>query len=291
MWYYSLNDEPAGPVDDEQLKALFSRGVINFDTLVWKEGMSEWKRYGSITLTAENVSPVAPQSTLSPYINEPGRPKGSGLRSLYGWWLATKIIATVVYPVLFYLSMRSAMAESTLTAVLMPFICVAGLAGVTSGILQYVLLYKLWKVGQDGYASTTAGKAVGFMFIPLFNYYWAFRAYWGLSKDLNKYCERYFADRADVEVRSSQSWISLTYLVISLGGGIFSNLIFRLIYGGDYASALASAATTPEGVFAAMTPMLIFIAGFILITTVLEIAMFNDFHQTAQSILEAEKRK
>ena len=61
-----------------------------------------------------------------------------------------------------------------------------------SSIYFLVVLYRLWK-----YAITTAkvegltpsiespGKAVGFLFIPLFGYYWAFIALGKLPKDLN----------------------------------------------------------------------------------------------------------
>lgn len=44
---------------------------------------------------------------------------------------------------------------------------------------------------QDKHARATPGKAIGFMFIPLFNFYWAFQAIWGCSKDYNKYIKRY----------------------------------------------------------------------------------------------------
>lgn len=53
-------------------------------------------------------------------------------------------------------------------------------------VVNMVFLYKIWEAIDDGYARTTPGKAVGFMFIPLFNIYWLFPAYWGFAKDFNK---------------------------------------------------------------------------------------------------------
>jgi uncharacterized membrane protein YdcZ (DUF606 family) len=41
-----------------------------------------------------------------------------------------------------------------------------------------------------GHARTTPGKAIGFLFIPIFNIYWASQALWGLSKDFNAYLQR-----------------------------------------------------------------------------------------------------
>lgn len=49
----------------------------------------------------------------------------------------------------------------------------------------------MWSIIQDGHARTTAGKAVGFLFIPFFSLYWAFQAYWGLAVDYNRFIARH----------------------------------------------------------------------------------------------------
>jgi len=54
-------------------------------------------------------------------------------------------------------------------------------------ITGYVILYKAWQAIQDGQPRTTPGKAVGFLFIPFYNFYWMFIAYWGWAKDCNAY--------------------------------------------------------------------------------------------------------
>jgi hypothetical protein len=58
-------------------------------------------------------------------------------------------------------------------------------------IVLMMLYYKMWDAIQDGYARTTPGVAIGFMFIPLFNFYWLFQAIWGYSKDYNAYLQRH----------------------------------------------------------------------------------------------------
>jgi len=52
-------------------------------------------------------------------------------------------------------------------------------------------LHKCWQVVQDGYARTTPGQAIGFLFIPFFNLYWQFVALHGLTKDMNAYLARH----------------------------------------------------------------------------------------------------
>lgn len=66
-----------------------------------------------------------------------------------------------------------------------------GYALFTYGIsIFYILLYKAWQPIQDKYVRTTPGKAVGFMFIPFYNFYWVFMAYWGFACDYNKFIQR-----------------------------------------------------------------------------------------------------
>ena len=54
-----------------------------------------------------------------------------------------------------------------------------------SGILTYIYLYRAWKCLQPGGATVSPGAAVGFMFIPLFNIYWIFKAIGGLPRQWN----------------------------------------------------------------------------------------------------------
>jgi len=65
------------------------------------------------------------------------------------------------------------------------------LLSVYAGVVALVMWYKAWKAIQDGHARTTPGKAVGFLFIPFFNLYWIFQAFWGFAKDYNSYLSRH----------------------------------------------------------------------------------------------------
>ena len=58
-------------------------------------------------------------------------------------------------------------------------------------IVLCIFLYKVWSAIQDGKARTTPGKAVGFLFIPIYNIYWMFQAILGFAKDYNAYIERH----------------------------------------------------------------------------------------------------
>ena len=58
-------------------------------------------------------------------------------------------------------------------------------------ISTLILLYKSWNVIEDGVTPVTAGKAIGFLFIPFFNIYWFFRVWGGYPVQYNNYLERH----------------------------------------------------------------------------------------------------
>lgn len=68
-----------------------------------------------------------------------------------------------------------------------PFLMFPAMLPMLMGVIALmVLIYKMWKAIQDGSPRTTPGAAVGLLFIPFFNLYWVFQAYWGWTKDYNR---------------------------------------------------------------------------------------------------------
>jgi hypothetical protein len=107
------------------------------------------------------------------------------------------ILFIIGYASMFYLmisAMRGGDSSATLGtaagAGTLLFVVVGGIALLYGSIVLLVLVYRMWQSIQDGHARTTPGKAVGFLFIPFFNLYWMFQAFWGFSKDYNSHVER-----------------------------------------------------------------------------------------------------
>jgi hypothetical protein len=68
---------------------------------------------------------------------------------------------------------------------------ILGMAGYLVTLLSvvpfYMTLFRAWKCLQPGgMARSTPGQAIGFMFIPFFNFYWIFMAIKGLATDWNR---------------------------------------------------------------------------------------------------------
>lgn len=62
---------------------------------------------------------------------------------------------------------------------------------VISVIILMIFTHHLWKKVQDGKASQSPGRAVGFLFIPFVNVFWVFRTWAGYAKELNEFRQRH----------------------------------------------------------------------------------------------------
>lgn len=52
-WHYSNDGQQIGPIEDGEFQALVRNGTIHQDTLVWKDGLSQWTKYGELSQQQE----------------------------------------------------------------------------------------------------------------------------------------------------------------------------------------------------------------------------------------------
>lgn len=57
-WYYASGAEQKGPVTEEELVRLEGAGVVTAETLVWRDGLPNWQRRGSV-LPGPSADPSA----------------------------------------------------------------------------------------------------------------------------------------------------------------------------------------------------------------------------------------
>jgi hypothetical protein len=48
-WYYAVGGERKGPVGEEEFQRLIQQGAVTSQTLVWREGMTDWQPHGGAT--------------------------------------------------------------------------------------------------------------------------------------------------------------------------------------------------------------------------------------------------
>ena len=92
------------------------------------------------------------------------------------------------------------------------FLMFAGFAAILIGkIYSLVFLYRIWTFIPRRYASITPGQAVGYLFIPFYNFYWIFRAYRGWVLDFNRYIR---AERSTMEPVSEGVALAMCILFV-----------------------------------------------------------------------------
>jgi hypothetical protein len=170
MWYYLLNNQPQGPYDEVALQQLLAANRITPTILVWQEGMENWVPLQNTNLKAivpvQPAMPAAPPRAPQPVPVAVPKDEVKSISDLFMW---------------FWICLAAGFPLS--------FIFIGIIPLIASVVLYFILLYRFWDAIKDGNPRTSPGQAVGFMFIPFFNFYWMFVAIHGLAQDLNKYTQ------------------------------------------------------------------------------------------------------
>ena len=187
MWYYVQNNQRFGPFDEATIQNLVQNQTINANTLVWQDGMADWMPLQATALGSQLPAFTPPPSYAPVVPATPGyaaaAPYGSYPQPQYGLY---KLPADQIK------SLNDLFQWSwilMIVAIPTSFIVIGIFAAIASMVLLYMLLYRYWEIIQDGYHRATPGQAVGFMFIPFFNFYWVFQAVKGLAEDMNRYTQ------------------------------------------------------------------------------------------------------
>ncbi len=200
FFYYDYAGQKRGPVNEQQLRYLVTQNVVTPNTLLETESGQTGKAGQLPGLFA----PAAP-----PPLAAPPRPQAGPLAAVkiiqnintyfkfYWLGLAAGYPSMGIGAILFLIGLVAA-DQGGNSSVPFAFIGIGALLTMAGSVLSLasvvymcLLLYHLWKLIPPDIARTTPGKAVGFLFIPFFNFYWMFVAYQGLGADMNKTLQRH----------------------------------------------------------------------------------------------------
>jgi hypothetical protein len=297
MWHYEKDSQQFGPVSVDEIEQLFRSGSINGSTPVWREGMSEWQPLIETDLVAmwnnlraHSLPPKLPASPPPLYSVGP-RVRSEILKRLFDWW--ARLLKIAVCSFLFYLlffilgipkvGLIAPVGLQVFFTVLTLGFCILSL--IANGVLFYPLLYKFWQIVQDGFASTTPGMAIGFLFIPYFNYYWFYRAIYGLSKDFNRYIDAHFSQLTENSVRRAHPTLALASILPMYAIFLFSFIPLIIFHFISLTSVVNSSAPSTR----LIDTFFIFLAILCISFWVLNLLTLVDFYRTGQSILKAEE--
>jgi hypothetical protein len=160
MWYYTLNNQQVGPVDENEIKKLIAAGSITHATMVWTTGMSNWAPIGQSGLAPLMAAGGPPPVGTLPPMLVLEDPKVKEIKTLFMWfWIS--LIAVII-----------------------------GIGAPAAAVLFVIIVYKSWKLVQHEGVRGTADDMVSRCFIPGWNFYWFFPAIRGLAKEFNDKFDR-----------------------------------------------------------------------------------------------------
>ena len=174
-----------GPYSFDELKNFVKIGKLYGSELGWKQGMTDWVSLNDILDTHPVTYYMEPQSWVA--------------CSFFCASSILSIVSTIAF------SDRSYGASII-------FSWGSILTFLTASILLLIRLFKAWKVLQNISARIrvpSPGQAIGFLFIPFFNFYWGFVAFCKVSSLGNKLLKR---------PGSIQLWPFLTYCILNILG-------------------------------------------------------------------------
>jgi len=78
-------------------------------------------------------------------------------------------------------------------------------------IYNFAVLAKMWSAIQDGANTITTGKAIGFLFIPVFNLFWIFKAWGSYPYEYNEFAAR---NQLEVPMLTSRAFTAFPLLLL-----------------------------------------------------------------------------
>ncbi len=225
-WWLSSGDKPEGPFPAEHVAEWLRSGQISPDTTACPEGGQEWKRLDEIDEFARLVPPPPPRSE-GPPPPPPGAPSQAApaalsgspgsVRAKFGLLMAAIVLSAAA---LFLEFMSVLLIDAPLVDLLM-----FG-AGVASLATWLVFHYQLWALIPAEHAETTPGRAVGFLFIPFYNFYWVFQSCVGVARSLNRLAESRGFDmrKASTGFATAYSVCMVALFSVGLAVGAYSEM-------------------------------------------------------------------
>jgi len=99
---------------------------------------------------------------------------------------------------------------------------------IVQTIYGFLLLGKMWGSIQDGVTPVTVGKAIGFLFIPVFSVYWIFVAWGSFPRHYNDYIERY---KLNAPYLSGALFTTLPIIMLTAGILVFPLIALPIVFG------------------------------------------------------------
>jgi hypothetical protein len=187
QYWYAIGTDKQGPVSGATLAQYARDGRLRATDLVWCDGMPDWVAAGSMTGL---FAPAAggPTGPIAPTVPAAAIFPCAPLKGASFGLLLTLGLVSFFFTVVGLITIFSAGYDEDQATVGGVIVAIALVVEIGCAVVVGITIYRAW-AGIQGLpgVSSTPGKAVGFCFIPFFNFYWVFVAFGKWSREYNAF--------------------------------------------------------------------------------------------------------
>lgn len=143
---------------------------------------------------------------------------------LFAGSIAMGIVLPLVGLVPLYFATKQVHSDPALGIIMAACFVAGGVCFLLASIFGLVNLHRAWFCLSRAGASVSPGMAVGLLFVPVFNVYWFFRAWYGFAQEWNRLTYYYEDTRRGPKMSEG------LFLAFCIGGLIFPPLNLILIF-------------------------------------------------------------
>ncbi len=129
---------------------------------------------------------MPPAKSEEPVKEEKSKSKALSKLLFVYLWAVVRIVTAVLAALGLMLALRKEPQSTLITT-----FAAADVFLAASVLIELMLFYKMWAAIQNGKVTASPAKAVWFLFIPVFNLYWALNMVIGFAEDYNVFIRRH----------------------------------------------------------------------------------------------------
>jgi len=188
-YHISKNGNQVGPYSEEELQHKLTTAELSSGDLCWTEGMAQWEPiHQTISIPASVPPPPPPPAPVPSYAPPQSNPAEQSeywapyqFNNRFINWIPALVLYCATSAISWIVELIQLDGDEEAAGIF----ALIGLPVIILGVVFMSMLhYKCWMALPQQHRFTTPGRAVGFLFIPFYNFYWAFVSWPKLSEGL-----------------------------------------------------------------------------------------------------------
>lgn len=206
-YHITKNGNQVGPYSEEEVQNKLSTGELSSGDLCWTEGMAQWEPIHQTISLPSNVPPPPPSASPSHSQTHPSTQASYAPQNQSNNinWIPALVLYCATAAISWIVELIQLDGDEEAAGIF----ALIGLPVIILGVVFLCMLhYKCWMALPTQHRFTTPGRAVGFLFIPFYNFYWAFVTWPKLSEGLVNW------QRAEGRNPTDTKALALTYAIL-----------------------------------------------------------------------------